>query len=179
MKYESIADIFTANRRIREGLEIVLGGVSPGEATTAPGDGGWSIHQIVEHLSIVGGGVARICGKLLDAARADNMPSDGSFALSDRFDMTSREAMAVKIEAPERVRPTGTISVAQSMQTLAEANAATDAMQAEMERLDLTGHTFPHPFFGDLNAAEWLVVAGGHEMRHTLQIQRVLEQIRQ
>jgi hypothetical protein len=64
------------------------------------------------------------------------------------------------------------------MQKLAAAELEADALRPDMERLDLSEHTFPHPFFGDLTAAEWLVVAGGHEMRHTLQIQRVLEQIR-
>ena len=40
MKYESIADIFSANTKIREGLEIVLGGISPDEAAIRPDDGG-------------------------------------------------------------------------------------------------------------------------------------------
>jgi hypothetical protein len=178
MKYESIADIFSANAKIREGLEIVLGGVSPEEATKVLDDGTWSIQQIVEHLALVGGGTARICTKLVDGARADNKPSDGSFSLSDEFNHHSEMAAAAKIQAPERVAPLGQVSIAESLQKLAEAQAAVDALQPDMERLDLGGHTFPHPFFGDLTAAEWLVVAGGHEMRHTLQVQRVLEQIR-
>jgi hypothetical protein len=178
MKYESIADIFSANKKIREGLEIVLGGVSPDEATAVPAEGGWSIQAIVEHIAIVNGASLKICGKLLDAARAENKPSDGSFSLSQKFDLSSEEARNVKIEAPERVRPTGTVSIAASMQKMAEIHKTVDALQPEMERLDLAGHTFPHPFFGDLNAAEWLVVAGGHEMRHTLQIQAVLERVR-
>jgi hypothetical protein len=92
--------------------------------------------------------------------------------------MTSAEALKTRIEAPERVRPTGEVAIPFSMQKLTSAEADIDALRPDMERLDLSGHTFPHPFFGDLTAAEWLVVAGGHEIRHTLQIQRVLEQIR-
>jgi hypothetical protein len=178
MKYESIADIFSANKKIREGLEIVLGGVSPEEAGRKPEDGSWSIQQIVEHVALVAGGTARICSKLVDGARADNKASDGRFSLSDEFNHHSEMAAAAKIEAPERVQPTGTVTLAESIQKLAETEGAIEPLKSDMERLDLTGHTFPHPFFGDLTAAEWLVVAGGHEMRHTLQIQRVLEQIR-
>ena len=177
MRYDSIADIFSANKKIREGLEIVLGGVSPDEAIQAA-DGGWSIQQIVEHLALVAGGTARICAKLVGAARADNKPSDGSFSLSDEFNHGSEMAAAAKFEAPERVRPSGEIAIVESLQKLDVSRAAIDELRSDMEKLDLSAHTFPHPFFGDLTAAEWLVVAGGHEMRHTLQIQRILEQIR-
>jgi hypothetical protein len=178
MKYESIADIFSANQKIREGLEIVLGGVSPEEATTVPAGESWSIQQLVEHLSMVEIGASRICSKLLECAKADNRPSDGRFSLSDEFNHGSEMAAAAKFQAPERVQPTGAVPMAESLQRLAEARTAIEAMQPDMQRLDLSGHTFPHPYFGDLTAAEWLVVAGGHEMRHTLQIQRVLEEIR-
>ncbi len=178
MRYESIADIYSANAKIREGLEIVLGGVSPDEAVQTSDAAKWSIQQIVEHLALVGGGTARICTKLVDGARADNKPGDGSFSLSDEFNHRSEMAAAAKIEAPDRVQPSGEIPIAESLQKLSESQTAINALRPDMERLDLAGHTFPHPFFGDLTAAEWLVVAGGHEMRHTLQIQRVLEQIR-
>lgn len=177
MKYESIADIFSANKKIHEGLEIVLGGVSPDEATATP-DGGWSIQQIVEHIAIVNSASLKIASRLLDAARAENKPSDGSFSLSQNFDLASEEARNVKIEAPERVRPTGGVSIAESMHKMDEIQAQIDGFRSDMERLDLSGHKFPHPFFGDLTAAEWLVIAGGHEMRHTLQIQAVLERVR-
>lgn len=178
MRYESIADIFSAKQKIREGLEIVLGGVSPDEATRVPADGGWSIEQILEHIAIVDGGAAKICSRLLDGARADNRASDGSFSLSEDFTRMSDTASTSRFQAPERVVPSGGVRVSESLQNLAASQSAIEAMQPDMEHLDLSGHTFTHPIFGDLTAAEWLVVTGGHELRHTLQIQRVLEQIR-
>ena len=36
---------------------------------------------------------------------------------------------------------------------------------------------FPHPFLGELSAIEWLVMKGGHEARHTRQIERILEKL--
>ncbi|MBV9242032.1 MAG: DinB family protein, partial [Acidobacteria bacterium] len=137
MRYESIADIFSANRKIREGLEIVLGGVSPEEAARVPDEGGWSIQQIVEHISLVDGGTAKICGRLLDVARADNKPSDGRFELSDDFNRLSDTASEAKFQAPERVQPTGDVAVTTSTAKLAESTAAIEAMQPDMERLDL------------------------------------------
>ncbi len=178
MKYESIADIFSARQKIREGLEIVIGGISPDEAARIPDDGGWSIQQIVEHIAMVDGGAARICSKLLEASKADGKPSDGSFSLTEEFAQMSDTASSSRFQAPERVQPSGSKTVPESIAGLQASQAAIAAMQPDMESFDLGGHTFPHPFFGELTAAEWLVVAGGHELRHTLQIQQVLERVR-
>jgi hypothetical protein len=41
------------------------------------------------------------------------------------------------------------------------------------DSVDCSGHTFPHPAFGDLTAHDWLALLGGHETRHIAQIGRV------
>ena len=178
MKYESIADIFSANTKIREGLEIVLGGISPDEAAIRPDDGGWNINELVEHIAIVEGRAGEVCMRLLDKAREDNLPSDGSFTMSDHLVEAQQNAANTKIQAPERIQPTGEVTMTEAFAKLVELRKPLDAAQPDMERLDLSRHTFPHPVFGEMTAAEWLLVLGGHEMRHTLQIQRVLEGIR-
>ena len=102
-----------------------------------------------------------------------NKPGDGTFALSERFRDAAELAAKTRLEAPARVQPTGSATIAESLQNLAAASQTLEAMQPEMASLDLSQHTFPHPYFGDLTAAEWLVIAGAHELRHTLQIQQV------
>jgi len=52
-------------------------------------------------------------------------------------------------------------------------------MHDDIASHDVSNHKFPHPFFGDLTAAEWLVMLGAHEARHTKQIERLLTAIRQ
>jgi len=178
MKYGSIADIYSANKKIRVGLEIVLGGISPDEACRTPHGGGWTIQQIVEHIAMVADGSARICSKLVAGAREANKPADGGFSLSDKFMEAAEQAAKARLEAPERVQPTGSPSIPESLQILAESSATLEALQPDMASLNLSEHTFPHPYFGDLTAAEWLVIAGAHELRHTLQIQQVLERVR-
>ncbi|HEY2848067.1 MAG TPA: DinB family protein [Pyrinomonadaceae bacterium] len=178
MRYESIADIFSANAKIREALEIVLGGISPQEAAVRSDDCGWNINEIVEHISIVEGRAGDICIRLVDKAREDNLPADGSFKMSENLVTAQETAANTKIQAPERVQPTGGISMTDALAKLVELRKPLDVLQPDMERLDLSAHKFPHPVFGEMTAPEWMLVLGGHEMRHTLQIQRVLEQIR-
>lgn len=139
----------------------------------------WSIRMIVEHLAMVEFGTMRICSRLLDAAKTDGKPGDGGAHISAGFGEKSREIVGLKVEAPERVHPTGTVSVGDSLNRMNKNRADLDALRPELEAVDLSGHRFPHPFFGDITAPEWLAMLGGHEMRHLGQIERLIEKIRQ
>ncbi len=178
MRYESIADIYSANTKIREQFTEVIRGISPDEAKSVPEGEKWTLEQIVEHVSIVGYGISRICAKLLGAAKQQNRPSDGSFALSANFGERATVMSGTKAEAPERVHPTGKVSIDESLSLLATSSQAFDSLRSDMETIDLAGQTFPHPFFGDLTAGEWLVMAGLHEGRHAAQIERLLVKVR-
>jgi hypothetical protein len=178
MKYQSIADIYSAHQKIRERYLSVVGGITAAEAAVEPDGGGWSIDQIVEHVSIVEFNMLRICTKLIAAAQEAGKPSDGSFSLSLDFAAKLANIDGIKVEAPERVHPTGEVSIADSLERLDATTQSIAGLQADLAAFDGSDHKFPHPFFGDLTAAEWLVVRGGHEHRHTDQIQRLLETIR-
>lgn len=179
MKYETIADIYSANQNILEKLTIVLSGISPDEATALPDGEKWSIKQIAEHVSMVDFGVSRVCAKLLEAARSDGKPSDGSFELSASFRQHAAEIANRKAEAPERVQPTGGVTIAEAVETIRASRTAFDSLRDDFEQYDFSGPKFPHPYFGDLTAGEWLVLVGLHEQRHTQQIVNLLEKIRQ
>lgn len=179
MRYESISDVYSANAKFREGFLAVLGDITPAEAAAVPEGEKWSIQQIVEHVGIVNSGMSRICAKLLAASIADGKASDGSFSLSERFAKGISMMGERKAEAPERVLPTGEVPIQTTLDGFPAIDAEYAALKPDIERFDLTEHTFPHPFFGPLNAGEWLVMQGLHEGRHTQQIARLLDRIRQ
>lgn len=179
MNYETIADIYSANQKIRDRFQSVVKGISDAEATVLPEGEPWSIQQIVEHVLMVEFGTSRICAKLLDGAKAAGKTSDGSFTLSANFGERAAEIALLKVEAPERVQPTGNVTIAESLERLVSSGETIDSMRIELARFDLSGHKFPHPFFGDLTAGEWLVMVGLHEERHTRQIEKIIEKIRQ
>ena len=179
MKYENIADIYSANALVRNRFIDVVGNISDDDAAILPEGENWSIRQIVEHVSMVEFGVMRICGKLLAAAKETGKTSDGSFTLTADFSAKSADIAGRRVEAPERVQPTGEVSIAEAVERMKTTTQGIAALQTDLETCDLSDHKFPHPFFGDLTAAEWLVMLGGHEARHTHQIERVLEKVRQ
>lgn len=179
MRYDSIADIYSANHVFREKFGAALTHFSPTEAVAVPEGEKWSIQHIAEHVSMVDYGISRICAKLLDAAKAEGKESDGTFALSANFAEHAAESAVRKLEAPERVQPTGDVTIADAWDRIIANREIYDAMREDFERFDLSGPTFPHPYFGPLNAGEWLVMTGLHQARHTKQMNDLAEKLRQ
>lgn len=179
MRYENIADIYSANEKFHNELATTLSQISADEAAVLPEGEKWSINQIAEHVSMVDFGITRICSKLLEAAKADGSPSDGSFSLSDNFGERAAIIAGIKVDAPERVHPTGEVSIDEALERMKAFSEVFDSMKPDLESCDLSGHKFPHPFIGDMDAGEWLVMAGLHKQRHLKQIEGLLAKIRQ
>jgi hypothetical protein len=173
MKYQTISEIYEANDQIRARLKALIGGLTAGEAERRDGDG-WTVAEIVEHLEIVEDGMTRICAKLLGEGAAAGAASNGGAKISADFLERTIAARKVKVEAPERVRPTGKKTVADSIVGLDANRVRLNQLREQFESVDSSAFTFPHPAFGDLTAHEWLALLGGHEARHIAQIERIL-----
>ena len=177
MKFNSIADIYAANDEIHEELKTLVSAISD-EAATARLDGEkWTIAQIVEHIAMVDDGGARICSKLLgklEVAAAASIA--GSVTVSDNFLKHYSTINQVKLLAPDRVQPSGTISISQSIAQMDENRARLGELQPRFEASN-SDATFPHPYFGELSAVEWLILVGGHKQRHANQIRQLLERL--
>jgi uncharacterized damage-inducible protein DinB len=174
---ETIADAFENNARIRERLRSVLAEI-PTEKLAMRAEGEeWSIQDIVEHIAIVDQGACKICTKLVNEAKAGGKSGSGKLDLSSEFSEQTAASAEQKLQAPERVRPTGEHSVEQSLAKLDETEQAFAAIRPDLESYDLSEAKFPHPYFGPMTAAEWLVVAGGHERRHVEQIERLISKL--
>ncbi len=156
-----------------EGLFETLREISSEQASILPDGEKWSIQEIVEHVSMVDSGVSRICAKLLAAAKADDLPSDGSFELSANFGERAVAIAGRKVEAPDIVQPSGQIPISESLERIRASSESLKSMKSDLERFETGNHKFPHPFFGDLTAGEWMVMAGLHMRRHTEQIQNL------
>jgi hypothetical protein len=175
MNTRSIADIYAANESTRHRLKATVADIPPELAASLPDGEKWTIAQIVEHIAIVNGGAARICRRLLTKAQGDGRTSDGDAVFGDGFAAKTDEIANLKVEAPEVVRPTGEISISESLAALDANDEIFREIRPMFETCHSPEYTFPHPFFGEISAAEWLVIAGGHEARHTKQIKRRLE----
>ena len=170
MIYNSVDDVFTANEEVRRRLVACVEGSGGGHARAL--QGGWSIAEIVEHLSITEPGITRAIERLLNPA-SDSEGVQGAPQPFASFSLDEQAEQARgKIEAPEFLRPTG-LPLSEGLARLKQSRSALEALRPRFESADFS-RRLPHPAFGPLNAAQWLAFVGMHEERHLRQIERIL-----
>lgn len=175
MEYKTVDDVYAANASIREKFKSSFVSLTHEQLNAMPKGERWSVAQIVEHVAIVNEGALRICSKLLGKSEAAGKTNDGSVFISPEFIEAAASAIGQKLEAPEFVRPINNIPVEDSVAKLDDLQARYLDLKARFEGLDGIEAKFPHPYFGDLSAQEWLLLSGAHEIRHLKQIRRVIE----
>src|SRR5690349_14472046 len=145
MNYTTFTDVFTESDATRDRLKSTVGGLDDKTVSIHPDSGGWNIAQLVEHISSVDEGSCKICAKLLSKARAGDMAGDGKVALSPEFLGHLAAIKDTKLVAPERVRPGGEQSVAESLAKLSENRERLGEIKSLFESLNTTDAKFPHP----------------------------------
>jgi len=178
MTLKTVNEIFATNDAIRAEFKAELASIDSAVASKRPSEDTWTIDEIVEHTALVYSGIVKICGRLLAAAEVESALGDGFARLSDNFLQSAEAARDARLTAPEMVRPTGHVSIAESLEKMESERLKMESLRESFQKFDGSGHTFPHPVFGEINAYDWLALAGGHEIRHLRQIRRLLSQIR-
>jgi hypothetical protein len=170
LTYNSVAEIFEAIDRTRDGLRGTLDGLSPEQEALRDTPERWSVAEVVEHLAIIEERVGQLAGLVVQKAEGEGSAAKDSFPTID-LRAAAEQASRQKYEAPEMARPRGGASVADSLARLGRSRAALHALRPRIEALDLTPYPYPHPAFGPLDLYHWLAFIGIHEERHRRQIE--------
>lgn len=176
MDNQKIGDIYAKNDEIHEQTKQFVATLTDEQKTSLPDGEKWTISEIVEHVAIVQDGMAKISAKLLTQAQGAGKSADGAARLSENFMTKAAEAQKLKLEAPDRVRPTGNQTVEESLAKMDETQNLLKDLRPLFESVECSDFKFPHPFMGDLTAHEWLALIGGHEARHLRQISNRLSE---
>ena len=175
MSNQTIGDIYANNDKIHAKTREMVAALSNEQAAALPEGEKWTMAHLIEHIAIVQDGMMKISAKLLNEAKAADVKSGGEAILSDNFKQKAAAAQQVKLEAPDRVAPTGKATIAESLAKMEETRRALEDLRPVFETVECSDFKFPHPFMGDLSAHEWLTLIGGHEARHQKQISSILE----
>ncbi len=173
MDFRSVPEIYEHIDRTRARLIASVEGLGEERQKFSPAPDRWSVAELVEHLSIVEGNVVRLLEKLLgEAEEPDAGPGAAPAPFADPVSIEEfvERSRGVKIEAPERIRPTG-LPLADSLARLKDSRAALHALRPRLEGVDGHALRFPHPAWGPLNLYQWLLFVGAHEDRHLAQIE--------
>ncbi len=159
---------------------IKLVDTTPREALIAPAPTGqWNGAQLIEHMGIVEGSVAKLLEGLFAKAMADGLPMDTETSsiipTLERFALSDRNV--VKIDAPERLRPSASPDLDSVWASLLKVRSRTLAVAATVDGRDLTkvSAPHPHPAIGVLNGYQWILLIGQHEERHRRQMLDLLK----
>jgi uncharacterized damage-inducible protein DinB len=172
MIYHTIADIMVANEQAQAQFSAAVSNLTEAQANFRPDENQWTIAEIVEHISIVNDSFLRLTHKLLKEAESAAMPPKTDLNLG-HTSLDENGAQRGAFQAPERVRPQGGVSVADSLAKMRASLAGIAEIQSRLEAVDLSEQMFPHPALGQLNAYQWMVLLGEHEDRHRGQIERL------
>lgn len=173
MNINTLNDIAAIRKNVRNDLRETLSSLSSDDAEKSE-PGGWTVAYIAEHVAITEAGIGKLIARLIQRSRETNSPPTDAPIISDHVRSIFAGARNMKAEAPEMVRPSGTMTTAEAIVSLDTTSAELDAMMADADKFDTSDAKFPHPYFGDLTAPEWYAVLAFHETRHLAQIKRSL-----
>lgn len=179
MIYHSIEEIFGALDAMRARLTSSVEGLGEGQEHFRPTPERWSIADIFEHLALSEASSVKLFDKLLQKAEAEGRTREAGDPLAP-VSLVEETApfRGQKFVAPDRIRPTGKVPLADSLASLADSHEQIRALRPRIERADCAEQRFPHPAFGPLNLYQWLLFTAGHEERHLKQINALKEEMK-
>ena len=135
----------------------------------------WSVVEVLEHVSRVDGGVTRIIANRAQEPLTATPEELRAAHLTEERAAWVRERKT-RVQAPERVRPSGTLSMEAVLEQLANTRAALKQAYVTTDPAVLDGAIFPHPFLGPITVRGWVELAAHHDARHALQIAEIAAQ---
>ncbi len=168
-------EIVESIARDRLGLLEAVKDLAPEQTDFRPAPGSWSIDDVLHHLALAEEASAKLMSFFRERAAKEAVgpdPSPESSVLSSIESLLGR-AGDQKASAPDRVTPRSKVEAPLAIARLESARSRILEGFESLSSLDGAKLTYRHPFFGELDLYQWLLVGGWHERRHTRQIERI------
>lgn len=171
-KIQELVDLLYSERQ--KVLDAVSG-LSNAQLEHRPGDGLWSISEILHHLALTEEANSKFMSRLIRQADSGSLVPDPSpdQSVLDCLDSFAETLHNTKATAPDFVAPKEHAPVADSLARLESALAGMIDKVKQLGPYDLSQVVYPHPLLGPLNGYQWVVISGRHEGRHAAQIRRI------
>jgi DinB superfamily len=152
----------------RERLLQTARGLSLAQLQYKPSSDRWSIAEMVEHVAFVEGRIQAGIKKALG-----QQATTCERALKDDELVERIVGRTKRMKAPDVVVPTGRWPLDQLFPEFELARKRSIEF-ARTTDAPLRRHSYPHPFFGELDCYQWLLVIPSHSERHRLQAEEVI-----
>ena len=153
-------------------LLAAVASIPEGRRDERPREGAWTAAEVIDHLALVEGSVARLLERRAERARAEGLGPDGeTSSVLGCLDDRRVDRTEPRIEAPELVRPRPGVAADSALAALEESRRGLRSAIERVDGLDLGALRARHPALGELDLYQWLVMVGQHERRHALQLE--------
>jgi hypothetical protein len=152
----------------REFMDAV-DGLTDEQWSFKPGPARWSVGEVAEHIVLADALLFKVAIKSLEGQ--PDATWDATVSKTD----TLRKALpnrSRRVDAPASIQPQLAVSRAELLSRFKEQRARALAYARDTDA-PLKAHTAPNPFFGSLNAHQWLLYIPLHDLRHNQQIAEV------
>ena len=148
-------------------VPTALGGVRP-QADR------WSVAEIVEHVARIDRGVEKLI-TLRNAEPRPATPEELAQAELTPAKVALVRDRTARLEAPERVRPSGSLTLDAALEQLTAARVALKAAYVAADDAVLDSNVHPHPFLGFLTLRAWVQLVAHHDWRHGQQVAEIVD----
>ena len=166
-----VAQLWDDLQAVRAEILAEVRPLSQRQADWKPGDGEWSVGEVIHHLTVAEVNTGKLTTKLVKQAQAAGAPVAFPAGLT-AFAPVPRGA-AGRAEAPAVVWPDHGKPVGDLLDGI---TATRERSRQSMDRLaacDPRTLTFTHGRLGDLDLAQWWLLQAEHDRDHLAQIRRI------
>ncbi len=158
----------------RTELRAAVDSVPSNARNIKPSADQWSVAQVLDHLAIVHGRVAKAINNWIADAKTAGLGSETSTSSLLSTIPTERILdRTKKFEAPEAIRPRNDVDAKTAWAELEQATETLRAAFLTGDGLALETVIQPHPVMGPINMYQWTMFNGSHEARHAMQIREI------
>jgi uncharacterized damage-inducible protein DinB len=140
-----------------------------------PTEQGWSAAEVLEHLSRVEKGIAKLVALKVGELQMQPEPPRESDEMipvdAGKFAVVMDRSR--RLDAPERTAPAGEMSADDAMAALQQTRGMLLDQLHAGDGLAYSSVRHPHPFMGELDLYEWVHFVGDHEQRHIAQLREI------
>ncbi len=159
----------TINEEVRAQLIVEVLSLSDDDLNQKPSDDKWSVRQILEHLYLMEGGIAKIIKRQL---------SKGEFQTTSIKPIEMAVDRTIKVDVPNFAKPSEDYKTcAELLDHLAVTHEFLNTIEKSVTDEQLDEKVYPHPVFGEMSLKQWIPFVAYHELRHLEQIKEVKEAI--
>lgn len=156
-------------RQSEQQLVEAINGLTDEQWHFKSGPDRWSVGEVVEHIVLADALLFETAVKSLDARPGASWQETLPKTETLRRALPNRTR---RVDAPGIIKPQASMTRAALVARFKEQRARTLAYVQDTDR-PLKAHTAPNPFFGALNAHQWLLYIPLHNLRHNQQIDEV------